>query len=440
MFVCFSFILVFMFFQIEKMPTTPISSYIPWKLLNKFDLEKGQFSRSFPNAIVMSLDISGFTSLTERLSRNGLIGIELVRNVISDFFELLIPMLGCGHVIKFAGDALQVLFVDDHHEHHHEEDESKENLGAGIELHKKHEKTMSHSDELVSEVVNVAKRICLFSLDLEQRKHHYKLPSDFNPNILNGLLLKMKVCVAVGSVHLLVVGDKDKRLELIMTGEPSHELAEAEHHQTEPSRTVVAPSFWKILQEKQAKNKIKTQGKNVGEGFWELVFEVESPSNAPTTTHHEENERLKSKDDVVSKQTLEIMSKFVPLTVQKWTGVSELRKLTTLFILLEGQFTEPKCFNKIDTATKLIVQSLHRYQGELRQAIVDDKGAVQIGLFGLPFMSTDKNAKYGVMCAMKIVDELRNVGIGCWIGVATGRVYVGNCGAESRCEYVALGE
>jgi hypothetical protein len=84
---------------------------------------------------------------------------------------------------------------------------------------------------------------------------------------------------------------------------------------------------------------------------------------------------------------------------------------------------------------------LRTHNGELRQAIIDDKGAVQIGVFGFPFLSSDKNSKHSILSAIQIVDELRTkLSIRCSIGLATGRVYVGNCGNVSRCEYVVLGE
>ena len=54
-------------------------------------------------------DVSGFTRLTERLSRRGKVGAEEMVTIISDVWEALLASDDGGDVLKFAGDAL-ILF------------------------------------------------------------------------------------------------------------------------------------------------------------------------------------------------------------------------------------------------------------------------------------------------------------------------------------------
>jgi class 3 adenylate cyclase/tetratricopeptide (TPR) repeat protein len=64
------------------------------------------------------VDISGFTSLTERLSRKGKVGAEEMNDLLNACFDALLSTAyeyGAG-VIKWGGDAVLLLFQDDQHE------------------------------------------------------------------------------------------------------------------------------------------------------------------------------------------------------------------------------------------------------------------------------------------------------------------------------------
>src|SRR3954463_1400291 len=66
---------------------------------------------------LVSIDISGFTALAERLSVKGKAGAEELVQRISGVFERLIDVAERhgGDVLKFRGDALLLLFRDDPH-------------------------------------------------------------------------------------------------------------------------------------------------------------------------------------------------------------------------------------------------------------------------------------------------------------------------------------
>ena len=70
-----------------------------------------------PGSLV-SVDISGFTSLSERLQAKGRMGAEELILLISGVFEGLIAIAHRygGDVLKFRGDALLLLFAGDEHE------------------------------------------------------------------------------------------------------------------------------------------------------------------------------------------------------------------------------------------------------------------------------------------------------------------------------------
>lgn len=72
----------------------------------------------FPGAVLVA-DISGFTTLTEQLTKKGPGGIELLTKCINSYFDLIIGTVKAhgGDVIKFAGDAIICLFKPTGPEH-----------------------------------------------------------------------------------------------------------------------------------------------------------------------------------------------------------------------------------------------------------------------------------------------------------------------------------
>ena len=60
----------------------------------------------------MFADISGFTNLTERLSRFGPEGAEIIAFAVNRYMELLVKAIGRsgGDIFKFAGDAIIVVW------------------------------------------------------------------------------------------------------------------------------------------------------------------------------------------------------------------------------------------------------------------------------------------------------------------------------------------
>ncbi|GFR48148.1 hypothetical protein Agub_g9980 [Astrephomene gubernaculifera] len=69
-------------------------------------------------AAVMIADVTGFTRLTEILSKKGTSGVELLTTCMNNYFTRAIDMIMAfeGDVIKFAGDSMIVLFYPNEHE------------------------------------------------------------------------------------------------------------------------------------------------------------------------------------------------------------------------------------------------------------------------------------------------------------------------------------
>ena len=95
---------------------TELSPYLP-RLVRGWSTERaGPRARTLDGSLV-SVDISGFTALSERLAVKGREGAEELVRTISGIFAALIEVgeRHGGDVLKFRGDALLLLFVGDAH-------------------------------------------------------------------------------------------------------------------------------------------------------------------------------------------------------------------------------------------------------------------------------------------------------------------------------------
>ncbi|PNH10372.1 Adenylate cyclase type 10, partial [Tetrabaena socialis] len=73
------------------------------------------------DAAVMIADVTGFTKLTEILSKKGTSGVELLTTCMNNYFTRAINMIMAyeGDVVKFAGDSMIVLFYPNEFERRH---------------------------------------------------------------------------------------------------------------------------------------------------------------------------------------------------------------------------------------------------------------------------------------------------------------------------------
>ena len=97
-------------------PRTELAPYLP-RLVRVWSTEADAPRARVLDGSLVSVDISGFTALSERLAEKGREGAEeLVRTISGIFAELIeVAERHGGDVLKFRGDALLLLFVGDSH-------------------------------------------------------------------------------------------------------------------------------------------------------------------------------------------------------------------------------------------------------------------------------------------------------------------------------------
>mgnify|MGYP006983385653 FL=1 len=98
----------------------------------------------------------------------------------------------------------------------------------------------------------------------------------------------------------------------------------------------------------------------------------------------------------------------------------ELRRVTVIFVNLKGlSFGKKSKFDHIPlhNAVCAMQQVIFRFQGMIRQVLVDDKGTVLIAVFGAPPFSHTDDPLRGVRAALAISEELWKLGLMSAIGV-----------------------
>jgi class 3 adenylate cyclase/tetratricopeptide (TPR) repeat protein len=92
------------------------TSHLPGSLVKQVKRNPipGQADGQFVDGTLLFADISGFTAMSERLSRTGREGAEEVTAVVNRYFEVMLDILRQhdGQLIRFGGDALLGLFEE----------------------------------------------------------------------------------------------------------------------------------------------------------------------------------------------------------------------------------------------------------------------------------------------------------------------------------------
>ena len=100
----------------ETVDTTVLRPYLPRLVLDWVNDEPATRWKVVDGTFVFA-DLSGFTSMSERLSRLGRLGAEEVTESIGTCFAELLEIVydDGGGLVKFGGDALFLLFTGDDH-------------------------------------------------------------------------------------------------------------------------------------------------------------------------------------------------------------------------------------------------------------------------------------------------------------------------------------
>ena len=378
--------------------------YLPHILLSRFNDDptppNEPFVESFPAAILF-VDISGFTSLNEKLAELGPAGPERVSHHINSYFTSLIKEVNDhgGDTLKFAGDALICMFGSP------KSNESLENL----------------TRKATQCALNI--QTCLAKYDSNQ-----------------GFTLTLHVGIGAGTIYALYLGGVQRSWEFLVTGEPLVQL-----------RTCVdLSSTGEVVVSKQVWDLISSYFHG------EIIKDSENHDYLVTNVKHDHFIEVTSLSKQFSNKNISTSNKFevvaryfIPKAVQvqidsnqtKW--MDELRVVTVLFVKLNSEIQSSSMnefCKKLQEFLVIMQTEIFRFDGMVRQFLADDKGTVLIAAFGLPPSSHLDGGLRAIRSAIAIHKNLKNVNMQNSIGITTGHVFCGAVGSIDRREYAMVGD
>lgn len=352
------------------------ASFVPRRLIGKLDpRHRGPHAMRLEIAL-LSVDISGFTTLSSLWALRGADGTERITALLERYFAQVVGVIDShgGEAVYFAGDGILAWWPMD----------------AG-----------GHTED----------RAVACALDLQATLAGY---------VVGATELHVKIGVASGPAWLARLGGVAGRWMLGLTGPALARVSAAEAACRSDEVRVATGNAGES-------DRVTGRGRTLPRV--RATPEPEVRDQAPIAT--EDGEPLAGPAD------------YLPRVVrERWHGdqtdwLAELRILTVVFVRLDGMAGDAVA--QLQTAICQIQRIADRLDGVVDKFLVDAKGPTVLLVFGLPPTASDDVAGRGIRAASTIVAALHYHGIGCGVGVATGRAYCGPLGPKQRREFAVIG-
>ncbi len=369
------------------------TAYLPMDRLHA--LARGAMLPDRVSGSALFADISGFTPLTEALTRElgPQRGSEELTRQLSLVYAALVETLHHfgGSVISFNGDGITCWFNDDNG-----------SCGAA----------------------------CALAMQQVMRDYTIiQLPSG------QTLPLAMKVGVAAGTARRFVIGDPAIQLMDVMAGALLDELAEAEHHASKGEvvltetavnsigRAALIGEWREDTALGQRFGVLRSLEADVAPIPWDAI-------SVPVVT-----------DAVVRPWILSAV--YDRLKSGQGEFLAELRPAVALFMHFSGidYDHDEAAGDKLDTLLRQVQRILQQYEATVLQLTMGDKGSYLYAAFGAPIAHEDDSiraasAALSLQALTVQLDFLHNV----QIGINQGRLRTGTYGGAERRTYGVLGD
>jgi class 3 adenylate cyclase len=329
---------------------------------------------------VLFIDVSGFTALTEAFSAQGHVGAERLSAVVSHVFGIIIGRaseLG-GDVVAFAGDAVWILW--------------------------------EAADDATSEAdaVGLATQC---ALDIQRA---------IFAEAQSGLTIRIRASVACGEIHLLPLDDGSGRVELIVTGS-AFRIAGLGGRRARADEVLVCPDSTRLLS-----NRMRGM---TGYDGWTKIAALTKIAPLPR------GETSYEIDGILAARVKALLPAFIAERLESGLSewLAEFRTISVVFVGLgDREIANEDEAGRVRRAVAMLHAHVARYDGEVYQALADEKGLSVVFAFGLPVTAHEDDATRAVRAALDVRRSLLSQGISPAIGVATGSVFCSVCGNDAR--------
>ena len=397
---------------------------------------------------VLFVDISGFTRLSTELSP------ESLSKTVNSYFELIVSQVHAhgGDILKFAGDAIFV--------------EWKASSLSGSSPQQ-----LFHSPKMT--FIECVKAAALCGADIVEKGSNFPAYNEKGSMSVQVATLNVHCGIGVGELVGMHLGDDEVRREYLFLGDPISQVAKAAD----------GALLGEVAASPQA---LMTLRKTCNFGPEILNAPAGSPAVIASKSQRyfiPKSRNTLSKVEVTQRKLGAIISQGLEANNWKLKSSKELLKLLSLYvhpvlskdckILQEAQYkagglladpelrsvyvmfimpfisvrvtgideADTKLYNLLNDVINLVGRELQRFEGHLRQFIVDDKGLVMIATFGLkgstfPNMVATRALPATIVIHNALQDEL---GVQNRIGATIGDAYCGVVGGTRRHEYSVMG-
>eukprot|EP01064_Diplonema_japonicum_P037493 TRINITY_DN8777_c3_g1_i1.p1 TRINITY_DN8777_c3_g1~~TRINITY_DN8777_c3_g1_i1.p1 ORF type:complete len:1606 (+),score=299.72 TRINITY_DN8777_c3_g1_i1:181-4998(+) len=390
-----------------------LTPYVPWPVLKHFQVDSSPISTpefSSFQGVVMMVDISGFTALSESLSKlPNMLGVELLASYINGYFTQLIDVVTeyGGAVEKFAGDALIVLFG---------------------------------SQYCSSSLATLTVQALSCAMQIRHRFPSYvarvskDAPGEMDREI------GVHIGIGASEVKTMTVGGSGDFWRRVVFGRVFDQLA-VTMPLSQEGQIVISKEAMECV-EKTGTTNIYS-GQMIGEKDKEGYLMAMKPSaTIPAGTPLAPIILTTAMDRGVKG----FIDSFVQAKLEEGQhSISETRVLSMLFMGVNNweQLSEnitgtaDTAFSSIHQMIRSIQNIVYTAEGCIANCLVDEKGCSIIVTYGIP-QHTDDSSR-AIKSALEIRERCEQLGIGISIGVTTGETFVGSIGSLTRRDYTIMG-
>ncbi len=343
------------------------------------------------NAAALFADISGFTALVERLSRQGPEGIEAINTHLNAVFTDLIAQVHAfgGVVAYFGGDAITAYLP-------HEGD--------------------LRGYELARRAVTCALRI---QGAVQGRGAIEAVGQRFEFGV--------KIGLAYGPLAAFVVGDSAHWLEFVIGGSALNQAVACEHHANR-GQIVTEAEMVRLLGD-------ALTGKPIEEDFF-LVAGLDNPAE-PVAVRAPEDWPGWLEDALRPYLAPSLVSR---LEAGQGEPPADHRRVTCMFVNFKGpDYDAIDAGRRLQSYVRQAEAIIRRHGGYLSRVLTGDKGSQLHVVFGAPVAHEDDEVR-AMACALALQRASFAGRHQQRVGVATGHVFAGPLGSDARREYTVIGD
>ncbi len=377
-----------------------VSLYIPDIVYSEITKRKNALVDGITkDCSILIADITGFTSLSERLSRIGKEGAEEITEIVNGYFSNLLDIIFKykGDLFHFSGDALSVFYY--------------------AETGKKNDSEM----RALLSAWEMKRKLVKFG--------HIETSQGTFP-------IKVHITLHTGKVKFIQAGMKDAGLFVFACGKTTNEIAALEA-KGKSGEVVMSDIFYRFV-----KKNVKVDKKTGCYLLGDVKVSLEIKKSRKKRILSKKRDSLLKKIEAVKPFVNPVL--FGKISGKKSLDVwSEHRKVTTMFINFEGfDFDKDRSavtnlqryFSELETIVE-------RYDGSIDKVDFASIGCNVMVLFGVPFAHEDDEER-AVLCAFDLLAGVwsQALKIKMRIGINSGYVFAGNVGCQQRREYTVMGD